>query len=110
MICYLPRCSRPRCSIAIAKHGITMNCFAKTAEVFPNATSPPAGDSSYLHVKVWVDVRLLHQLFDLSTALHQLTDLLGKNSHLKLRVWKLRNLISILILSESRKEALIMSS
>lgn len=78
--------------------------MANCSEVFSDATSPPAGDSGYLHVKVRVEVRLLHKLFNLSTALHKLTDFLGKNSHLEVRVRKLRNFVRVLILSEPRKE------
>lgn len=48
---------------------------------------------AYLHVRVWVDVLLLHQLFDLLATLHQLPDLFGQDSHVQVRIGNLRHLL-----------------
>lgn len=49
----------------------------------------------YLHVKIWVDVMLLHQLFDLFTPLHELPDLLWQDSHFQAGIWDIRNLLRL---------------
>lgn len=41
---------------------------------------------AYLHVHIWVDVLLLHQLLDLLPTLHQLPDLFGQDSHVQVGI------------------------
>ena len=52
----------------------------------------------YLHVEVRVEVLLLHQLLDLLSALHELADLLGQNSHVQIGIGNLWDLFRLVIL------------
>ncbi len=52
----------------------------------------------YLHIEVWVDVLLFHQLFDLLTPLDQLPDFFGQDSHLQVRIRNLGNLLRLILL------------
>lgn len=52
----------------------------------------------YLHVKIWVDVLLFHELFDLFTTFNQLPDFFGQDPHFQTGVWNLWNFIWIIFL------------
>ncbi len=52
----------------------------------------------YLQVEIWVDVLLLHQLFDLFTALNQLPDFFREDSHFQVGIRNLRNLLQLIFL------------
>lgn len=58
----------------------------------------------YLHVEVWVDVLLFHQLFDLFTPLDQLPDFFGQDSHLQVCIWNFGNLLRPVLLLPWKQE------
>lgn len=51
-----------------------------------------------LHVEIWIDVLLLHELLHLLTPFHQLPDFFRQDSHFQARIWNFRNLLWLVLL------------
>lgn len=47
-------------------------------------------------MEVWVDILLLHELFDLFTPLNKLSYFFGQNSHFQTGIRNLRNLLNLI--------------